>query len=550
MGSIPLPALALKPVQQPEPMDAIGRMMQLKSMMQGQQAQQQNLQSGALDIQQKQQALKDQQAMTAAMQEWDGKDVQSLIPIVVKNGASANAVMGLKAKVLEQQEKYSTIAKNDAETGAKNLETMKQKNDMILGALNTVAQAPDEQFGQALTSTVQDLLQKGLIDPQHGQAAMQLAQVDPAKGKQALTMFEKSLMSQSQQMDQAAKDATLAKTQAETQKLKQEMGTGKAAYEQTLADLQQGKDVTSDRIAAAKAYEASESKVSSSSDAYGVKSTNVSRPTGLSQMLAASKNRFYAAQGRANPGEQAAAPNTQAGPLSVVDQVGQGKMAATRMEMLLSRSPALMEAVARKYPDFDSSKIKSYADAYRSFTSGTDAKQVNAGAVAIQHLADLKRINDENPTESRIPGTAAYKAFHNLLDTVADELGTFYGEPKTNEVIESKKATLGGVLNRNAAIQEQAKAMGIKMDEMEQKWQNAAPSKSYQAPMPGMSDKAKQARAALDPEFAQRMGGAMPQSGGTQHTPGKQAGLPDGTTGKGSDGKPYIVKGGVWVPQS
>ena len=55
-----------------------------------------------------------------------------------------------------------------------------------------------------------------------------------------------------------------------------------------------------------------------------------------------------------------------------------------------------------------------------------------------------------------------------------------------------------------------------------------------------------------------RMRGAAPQNGagaqgggagGAQHVAGGQAqGLTEGATGKGSDGKKYVVKGGVWVP--
>jgi hypothetical protein len=41
--------------------------------------------------------------------------------------------------------------------------------------------------------------------------------------------------------------------------------------------------------------------------------------------------------------------------------------------------------------------------------------------------------------------------------------------------------------------------MGDKLDSYQQTWQNAAPSKAYEAPMPGLSAKAIAARAALDP---------------------------------------------------
>lgn len=525
MGSgIPLPALDVKPVQQPNLAETYGNILRLKMLAQQQQMMPGQLQAQQLENQQRQQAVQIQQQQIKATQ-----TLQQLAPQYVKRDADGKPAgydyeglqtaalnAGIPAPMLDQ---ITTMRKNaadallaEANVKGKSLEQQKAVLDQAYQHYEGIRGVTDPTKRQANWNAALDWAKSAGADVSH------LPQQVPDDA--GLTSIEAGLGMHAQAQADAAKQAEIAQSQAktgesqaQTEKIRLEMGTGKAAYEQTLADLQQGKQVTPDRIAAARAYEASESKTSSSSDAYGVKSTNVSRPTGLSEAMAASHR--VAGNGTPAPIQSSEPPQQAASgmPTSVVDQVGMGKMAATRMEMLLSRSPALMEAVARKYPDFDSSKVKGYADAYRSFTSGADAKQVNAGAVAIQHLADLKKINDENPTESRIPGTAAYKAFHNLLDTVADELVTFYGEPRTNEAMDSKKSTLGGTLNRNAAILEQAKAMGIKMDEMEQKWQNAAPSKSYQAPMPGMSDKAKQARAALDPEFAQRQQGSGQQSG-------------------------------------
>ena len=82
MGSIALPALDLKPMQQPDLMEKFGQLQQLRNaqqqgQMQQQQAQmqqqeaplrmqqlQQGVQSGGIELQQKQIALKDQQAMS------------------------------------------------------------------------------------------------------------------------------------------------------------------------------------------------------------------------------------------------------------------------------------------------------------------------------------------------------------------------------------------------------------------------------------------------------------------------------------------------------
>jgi hypothetical protein len=271
-ASIPLPALDSKVPQQPDLLENYSRLAQLSNMLQNaplqRQAVEQQVEGGQLENQQKQIALKDQQAMTAAMHQWDGKDVNGLIPLVIKNGASANAVMGLKAKVLEQQKTYSDIAASDATTGAKNLETMKGKNDMIAGALGNVMNMPDEQVGQGLVQTAQDLLQKGLIDPQHAQIAAQLAQSgNPAVIRQQLGIMQKGLMSESQQMENALKTAQTqeassrsneADVNAQKAQMEMQLGTGPMAdsrYRNILMAQKLGRPVTPEDMAFKSAYE-------------------------------------------------------------------------------------------------------------------------------------------------------------------------------------------------------------------------------------------------------------------------------------------------------
>jgi hypothetical protein len=64
-------------------------------------------------------------------------------------------------------------------------------------------------------------------------------------------------------------------------------------------------------------------------------------------------------------------------------------------------------------------------------------------------------------------------------------------------------ATLPG--QRQAAINTQAASMSDKFDSLQQTWDNSKPSDAYQAPMPGISQEAQKARAALDPRYAQRL---------------------------------------------
>ena len=187
---------------------------------------------------------------------------------------------------------------------------------------------------------------------------------------------------------------------------------------------------------------------------------------------------------------------------SIVDAIGSGHIAPDRIGYILARKPELLDAVVKKYPDFDSSKAESYPTTYKDFTSGKTSVALNAGGTAFLHL---KELNDLNTDLARIPGTKDYQRYENKVDTVADELAKFYGN-STIPGIASYKTTLNSLLNRGAAIATQSKSMGDKIDQYEHQWTNAAPSKAYQAPLPGISNEAKQARAALDPDYAKRSG--------------------------------------------
>lgn len=237
MGSIPLPALDIKTPQQPDLLQKYGQLQQLRnSALQTQMAQQeaplrlqalqQQTQLGAGQVQLQQQQIKDKQAMTAAMQNWDGKDYTQLPALVIKNGGSAEAVMGLKKQILDQQTAIATQVKDQGQGALAQIEATNKKNDLITGALaplTDASQVPDAQLPQMLTSTVQSLVQQGALDPQHAAAAQQLLQSgDPTAIRQGIDHFRKTLMAQSQITDDVAKQAATqasrtaaAKNQAE-----------------------------------------------------------------------------------------------------------------------------------------------------------------------------------------------------------------------------------------------------------------------------------------------------------------------------------------------
>lgn len=248
MGSIPLPALDIKPVQQQDPIEQYSRLLQLKQMQTNAplqtQALQQQVQSGGLEVQQKQQQLKDQQAMTSAMQNWDGKDYNDLVPLVMKHGGSAQAVMGLKKSILDQQTQVATAAKDNAQAASDNITATMKKNDVITGALSPLLdpkQVPDEALPQTLTSTVQSLQQQGLLDPQHAQAAAQLAQSgDPNAMRQGIDQFSKTLMAHSQIVDAALKKAQTDRATAQASETRGKIDPASPFYAPSPASVAMG----------------------------------------------------------------------------------------------------------------------------------------------------------------------------------------------------------------------------------------------------------------------------------------------------------------------
>src|SRR5580765_3566693 len=172
MSGIPLPALAVNPSQQPDLMGQLGKLSALKSAGQQQQVQ-------GLEIQQKQQELSDSQAMTAAMQQWDGKSLDELPSLVIKNKVSAKAVLGLKSSILQQKKTYSEMAKDDAETGQKNMQMLGEKHDMLAGSIKNVLSLPDDQLAAGAQQTLQQSVQSGLLKPEEAQQYGQLAQLPP-----------------------------------------------------------------------------------------------------------------------------------------------------------------------------------------------------------------------------------------------------------------------------------------------------------------------------------------------------------------------------------
>jgi len=130
----------INPVE--SPIQQLGGAMQIKSAMQQQQL-------GALQIQEEQQKLADQHALTTAMAGWDGKNYTDIPGLVTQAGGSGAARMQAQSSILAMREKASDIAKADAITASSNVETQAKLHDQYRGRVMNVIGIGDEAKRQA-----------------------------------------------------------------------------------------------------------------------------------------------------------------------------------------------------------------------------------------------------------------------------------------------------------------------------------------------------------------------------------------------------------------
>jgi len=122
--------------------------------------------SQGLQIQQEQQQLKDQHALTEAMKSWDGKDANQLPMLVLRAGGSGQAAMAIGQKTLAIKAQTSEIAKNDSITAQNQADTAIKFHDEVRGRiLNIVGMKDPASKNSAWDSEVTKEEQAGRIQP-------------------------------------------------------------------------------------------------------------------------------------------------------------------------------------------------------------------------------------------------------------------------------------------------------------------------------------------------------------------------------------------------
>jgi hypothetical protein len=125
MGSM-FPALDIKAPQ--SPLQQFGEAQQIV-------AGQQQRQLTALQIQQEQQNITDQHAMTAAMSQWDGKDPGQLPMLTLRNGGSGAAAFKVNQQTQSIRLQASEIAKNEAATNLSQIDVILKTHDEYRGRI-------------------------------------------------------------------------------------------------------------------------------------------------------------------------------------------------------------------------------------------------------------------------------------------------------------------------------------------------------------------------------------------------------------------------------
>lgn len=401
---VPLAALAVQPPQQPQNvLQQAGQAAQLKDLIQNaplrQQAEQQQVQAGGLELQQKQQQLKDQQAQTKALQDWDGKDVHDLPGLLLKNGGSAQAVFGMKNQLIQQQ-------KNLADADDATIKNQQAKNDLINGHLEAVKSAPDDQKQQAFDGALTDLEQKGLLKP--GQIPHQYP------GDDKLDLIEKGFMGQKQIVDNAVKQR---ETVAREQEAQARVTTANTTSQRLQAEMPGG------------AMQPVEQKELSD---YLTKNPGKG-PEDFAKWKAS-----LAPQAQVNVQMGAGG---KGGPLSdtVVDALGAPGAKLKLADVIPPRAPiqvkqAAISQVLSKYPQFSSANYDLEKGVMKSAISGDIGKNLTAFNTAIDHAK-----------QAQVAADALDNGDIRALNAAGNKLGYEFGSDKTTNFNVIKSALSGEI---------------------------------------------------------------------------------------------------------
>lgn len=418
MSSIPLPALSIRPPQEPDVTGNIERLVALKSMLGQQQMQQQEI------------ALKQQQV----------KDQQTVMSYLQKNPSSSfgDAANALKGQI--SLPAYSNLIDTDAQIRQKHaaatdaeLKNSQGVHDQQQRIYDNAANLSDEELAKQWPTIAQEF----------NSIPGNTVKVDPSQpiSKQQLQQYGTSLALQEGYLKQEADKRKEAAETTEATHKGEEAATGaaknraemqgfvgpfaEAKYRNILSAISAGKPVSDEDLTFAKGYEAASAKTTTQSDTLGVTSTNMSKPAGLAAVGNRQGGRFVAPGangGGAAPTAGASASSSQGIKQSIVDLIGQYKMNPQLLSRMMYKHPEMVGLVQQKYPDWDQTSYEAKNKMVQSYTSGPESKSINAISTALGHAGELGQA-----IEALNNGDTGLKFLRGLAQKASIQLGTDAG---------------------------------------------------------------------------------------------------------------------------
>ena len=196
-------------------------------------------------------------------------------------------------------------------------------------------------------------------------------------------------------------------------------------------------------------------------------------------------------------------------------ELGTGKIAINNMGYILARNPGLVAGTALAFPGFDSSKIGGYPTLVKDFNTGASSDTIQAANTFLPHLENLYTHLKEAQKMGGIlgpggflsgawaaaPGVAGTKAgqlaaqIQTDQQTAVRELEATYSKyalsPSEKDAYTAmlQSANPETIINK---IPEIAHLMQDRMDAIQEKWNDGAPSDQYKPPRQILDDKARQ----------------------------------------------------------
>lgn len=510
MGSVPLAALSIQ-TNPPSPLDQYARAMQIKNLGFQQQLQpgelqsQQNvLQDQQLGLQQKKLQIQSQQGIKQALID-SGGDKDKFF------GNIANPKYGVLpsdqfAVQKQHQEMQDSVAKTDKDT----LEATQAAHTQLTQHLNNVLQAPPED------QEAQYTLERNAImrDPTLQKYAQQIPPQFP--GAQALTTIDNGMKLSSQLLAEAKQKNEAPGQVAHSQQEQQEAALGpQGRAAMTSPTLQSQADWLAKHPGKGPSdYEIAMKKI--------VPQFNLQ----MQSSLLSPEAQQMAAQNYSQTGQLPAGMRSPAMASSILNTAAGAGGGAPNIAANKANYKANTGSLDSLQKNFDQvTAFENTAGKNLDTFLNTAKKVVDSGSPLINQ--PLRAV------AGKVTGSPDQAAYDAARTTALTEIAKVLNSSNASGVLsDSARSEVSGLIGKDATLKQIYSAAGILKQDMANRHQ------AYQSQI-------QEIQGRISGQPAQQ---SQAQSQ-AQHVPGGKAGLTEGATGTGSDGKKYVVKGGVWVPQ-